>query len=288
MDGQRYDVWASGAAYDRYMGRWSRAVAREFTAWLGRPGGLRWLDVGCGTGVLSAVVRERCRPGLVVGCDRSEGFVRAGRSGVVADAMALPVRDGSFDVAVSGLTLNFLPDPAAAVTAMARAVRPGGALVAGYVWDYADGMRLLRLFWDTAAELDPAAAELDEGLRFPDCRPQPLHDLWTTAGLADVIVRAIEVPTVFADFADLWGPFLAGQGPAPGYVTTLPRPPGTTCAKRCARPPPPPPTVRSPSRHAPGPYADEPRRPGPCDTSRPGYVSLNLWLRGGERATMGA
>ena len=125
-------------------------------------------------------------------------------------------------MAVSGLTLNFLPDPAAAVTAMARAVRPGGALVAGYVWDYADGMRLLRLFWDTAAELDPAAAELDEGLRFPGCRPQPLHDLWTTAGLADVIVRAIEVPTVFADFADLWGPFLAGQGPAPGYVTTLP------------------------------------------------------------------
>lgn len=162
MDGQRYDVWASGAAYDRYMGRWSRAVAREFTAWLGRPDGLRWLDVGCGTGVLSAVVRERCRPDLVVGCDRSEGFVRAGRSGVVADAMALPVRDGAFDVAVSGLTLNFLSDPAAAVTAMARAVRPGGALVAGYVWDYADGMRLLRLFWDTAAELDPAAAELDE------------------------------------------------------------------------------------------------------------------------------
>lgn len=81
MDGQRYDVWASGAAYDRYMGRWSRAVAREFTAWLGRPDGLRWLDVGCGTGVLSAVVRERCRPDLVVGCDRSEGFVRAGRAG---------------------------------------------------------------------------------------------------------------------------------------------------------------------------------------------------------------
>ncbi|MFG2465155.1 class I SAM-dependent methyltransferase [Streptomyces canus] len=222
MDGQRYDVWASGAAYDRYMGRWSRAVAREFTAWLGRPDGLRWLDVGCGTGVLSAVVRERCRPDLVVGCDRSEGFVRAGRAGVVADAMALPVRDGAFDVAVSGLTLNFLPDPAAAVTAMARAVRPGGAVVAGYVWDYADGMRMVRLFWDTAAELDPAAAELDEDLRFPGCRPQPLHDLWTTAGLVDVIVRAIEVPTVFADFADLWGPFLAGQGPAPGYVTTLP------------------------------------------------------------------
>ncbi|NEB00322.1 class I SAM-dependent methyltransferase [Streptomyces sp. SID13726] len=221
MDEQRYDVWASGAAYDRFMGRWSRAVAREFTAWLGRPDGFAWLDVGCGTGVLSAVVRERCRPGRVLGCDRSEAFVRAARGAVVADAQALPVRDGAFDLAVSGLTLNFLPDPAAAVTGMVRAVRPHGGLVAAYVWDYAEGMGLLRHFWDTAAELDPAAAELDEGRRFPHCRPQSLHDLWTDAGLDDVVVRAIEVPTVFADFADLWGPFLAGQGPAPGYVAAL-------------------------------------------------------------------
>lgn len=221
MDEQRYDVWASGAAYDRYMGRWSRSVAREFTAWLGRPRGVRWLDVGCGTGVLSAVVRERCRPGRVVGCDRSEEFVRAGRAGVVADARALPFGTGAFDAAVSGLTLNFVPDPAQAVAEMVRVVGPDGAVVAAYVWDYAERMGLLRRFWDTAAELDPAAAELDEGRRFPDCRPQPLHDLWTGAGLVDVLVRAIEIPTVFADFSDLWGPFLAGQGPAPGYVGAL-------------------------------------------------------------------
>ncbi|WP_328748878.1 methyltransferase domain-containing protein [Streptomyces sp. NBC_00285] len=221
MDEQGNDVWASGAAYDRYMGRWSRVVAREFTAWLGRPAGLRWLDVGCGTGVLSAVVGERCRPDRIVGCDRSESFVRAARATAVADAMALPVRDGAFDVAVSGLTLNFLSDPAAAVAGMARAVRPDGGLVAAYVWDYADRMSLLRHFWDTATALDPAAAELDEGRRFPDCRPQPLHDLWTGAGLADVLVRAIEIPIAFTDFADLWGPFLAGQGPAPRYVAAL-------------------------------------------------------------------
>ncbi|MFE3856249.1 class I SAM-dependent methyltransferase [Streptomyces griseorubiginosus] len=221
MDEQRYDVWASGAAYDRYMGRWSRSVAREFTAWLGRPQGARWLDVGCGTGVLSSVVRERCRPGRVVGCDRSADFVRTARAAVVADARALPFPAGAFDVAVSGLTLNFVPEPAGAVAEMVRVVGPDGGVVAAYVWDYAERMGLLRRFWDTAAELDPAAAELDEGRRFPDCRPQPLHDLWTGAGLVDVLVRAIEVPTVFADFADLWGPFLAGQGPAPGYVGAL-------------------------------------------------------------------
>ncbi|MFI7408409.1 class I SAM-dependent methyltransferase [Streptomyces sp. NPDC049627] len=212
------------------MGRWSRVVAREFLAWLGCADGLRWLDVGCGTGVLSAVVTERCGPRVVVGCDRSEGFVGAAArttapaSGaprfVVADATALPARAGAFDVAVSGLTLNFLPEPADGVRELARVVRPGG-LVAAYVWDYGDGMGFLRRFWDAATAVDPDAAALDEGRRFPDCRPEPLHRLWTGAGLTAVSTTAIEVPTVFTGFADLWNPFLSGQGPAPGYVASL-------------------------------------------------------------------
>ncbi|MFE7275619.1 class I SAM-dependent methyltransferase [Streptomyces sp. NPDC057623] len=226
MAEQRFDVWASGAAYERYMGRWSRVVAREFLVWLGRAEGLRWLDVGCGTGVLSAAVAERHRPREVVGCDRSERFVGAAARAtgsprhLVADAMALPVRDAVFDVAVSGLTLNFLPQQAAAVVELTRSVRPGG-LVAAYVWDYGGGMDLLRHFWSAATETDPAAAALDEGRRFPDCRPGPLHSLWTDAGLTAVSTTAIEVPTVFADFADLWDPFRSGQGPAPGYVASL-------------------------------------------------------------------
>ena len=233
MAEQRFDVWASGAAYERYMGRWSRAVAREFLVWLDRADGLRWLDVGCGTGVLSAEVAARHRPRAVVGCDRSEGFVGAAARSkapasttgaaprhLVADALALPVRDGVFDVAVSGLTLNFLPEQATAVRELTRSVRPGG-LVAAYVWDYGGGMDLLRHFWAAAAEADPAATALDEGRRFPDCRPEPLHSLWTGAGLTDVSTIPIEVPTVFTDFADLWNPFLSGQGPAPGYVASL-------------------------------------------------------------------
>jgi SAM-dependent methyltransferase len=225
---QRFDVWQAGPAYERFMGRWSRKVAERFTALAGHPDGLRWLDVGCGTGALSAVLAARCRPALVLGCDRSAELVATARDAaygpvrfVVADAGALPVRDGACDAAVSGLALNFLPEPAEGVAEMARAVRAGGR-VAAYVWDYAEGMVLLRRFWDAATALDPAAAELDEGRRFPVCGPDPLHALWTGAGLADVWVTPIVIRTVFTDLADLWSPFLAGQGPAGAYVADLP------------------------------------------------------------------
>ncbi|MGP4005067.1 class I SAM-dependent methyltransferase [Streptomyces sp. 4N124] len=224
---RRFDVWAAGPAYERFMGRWSRRVAEEFVAGLDCADALRWLDVGCGTGALSAVVSARHRPRLLVAGDRSEEFVRSARVTVpgrvhfvVTDAMSLPVRGAAYDVVVSGLTLNFLPAPARALAEMVRALRPGG-LAAAYVWDYGEGMQFLRRFWDTAVALDAAAAVLDEGRRFPVCRPEPLRALWTGAGLVDVTVVPVEVPTVFADFTDLWQPFLAGQGPAPGYVAAL-------------------------------------------------------------------
>ncbi|MFJ9245848.1 class I SAM-dependent methyltransferase [Streptomyces sp. NPDC101776] len=230
MEKRRYDVWAAGDAYERYMGRWSRRVAGEFVARLSCPPGARWLDVGCGTGALTATIADRCRPRTVVGLERSLGFVTSARGIVptatcfaVADAGSLPLHDAVFDVAVSGLMLNFLAAPADSVREAARVVRPGG-LVAAYVWDYADGMAFLRHFWDAAKATDPSAAELDEGRRFPVCRPEPLREMWTAAGLLDVAVSAVEVPTAFADFTDLWEPFLAGQGPAPGYVAALAAP----------------------------------------------------------------
>ncbi|MFE7928230.1 class I SAM-dependent methyltransferase [Streptomyces sp. NPDC057456] len=224
---ERRDLWAVGDAYERYMGRWSRPVAEGFVAWLGREDGLRWLDVGCGTGALTAVVAARCRPSAVVALDRSAGFVASARETAAApvccvrgDALSLPVRGHACDVVVSGLALNFLPTPGAAVTEATRVVRPGG-LVAAYVWDYGEGMTFLRRFWDAAISVDPSAAALDEGRRFPLCRPERLRTLWTQAGLDDGEVAPIEVPTVFADFADLWEPFLGGQGPAPDYVAGL-------------------------------------------------------------------
>ena len=139
---------------------------------------------------------------------------------VVADGMRLPARPDLADAVVSGLVLNFLPDPVAGLAEMVRVARPGG-VTAAYVWDYAAGMELLRVFWDAAAELDPAAALLDEGRRFPLCAPAELVRLWRNAGLLEVRGTGLEVATSFRDFDDYWRPFLGGQGPAPAYVATL-------------------------------------------------------------------
>jgi SAM-dependent methyltransferase len=222
------EVWDSGQAYERYVGRWSRRVAEAFLEWLEAPAGRSWLDVGCGTGALSATILQRMQPARLLGLDSSGDFLAHARTKVQAacvgfapgDAQALPFGDGEFDVAVSGLVLNFVPDPERMVAEMHRVVRPGGT-VALYVWDYAGEMQLMRRFWDAAAALDPAARELDEGVRFPICAAAPLADLLRNAGLAAVATRAIDVPTSFRDFDDFWSPFQGGQGPAPGYCLSL-------------------------------------------------------------------
>jgi SAM-dependent methyltransferase len=221
-------LWASGDFYEPYVGRWSRLVARDFITWLGGAGGRRWLDVGCGTGALSQTIVDRAAPAAVVGIDASAAFVSHAESHIadpcasfrVADAQALPFDPGAFDAAVSGLVLNFVPEPSRMVAEMRRVVRLGGT-VALYLWDYAGEMQLMRHFWDAAAALDPAAEPLDEGRRFPIARPEALAALFRDAGLAEVETRAIDVPTVFRDFDDYWTPFLGGTGPAPAYCMSL-------------------------------------------------------------------
>jgi SAM-dependent methyltransferase len=231
MDGkpEAPEAWVVGAAYEAYVGRWSRPVARELLRWLGVRPHSSWLDVGCGTGTLVETIARHASPRVALGIDRSEGFVAHARGALagaptvfqVGDAQALPVADDAFDAVVSGLVVNFVPEPARMVAEMVRACRPGGA-IALYVWDYAAGMELMRRFWDAARALDPAAAALDEAVRFPVCAPGPLEALFTAAGLAGVATRAIDVPTPFRDFDDLWSPFLGGQGPAPAYAMSLP------------------------------------------------------------------
>ena len=222
------EVWASGEAYEPYVGRWSRLVAAAFLDWLQVPPGGRWLDVGCGTGALTQTILRAARPEAVTGIDSSAGYVAYARDHtpdpratfLVGNAEALPDPDGVYDAAVSGLVLNFVPHPTRMLAELARVTRPGG-IVAAYVWDYADGMELMRHFWDAAVALDPAAGEFDEGRRFSLCRPESLRALFEQAGLGEVAVRAIDVPTHFRDFDDYWRPFLGGQGSAPTYAMAL-------------------------------------------------------------------
>ena len=222
------EVLASGQSYEPFVGRWSRAVAKEFLRWLGVPSERRWLDVGCGTGALAETILTSASPAAITAVDPSAAFIEFAHQQIsdprvtfrVGDAQALPVETASVDAVVSGLVLNFIPDPRKALSEMKRAVMQGG-LVALYVWDYAGEMQMLRYFWDAAAALNPSASELDEGQRFPICRPEGLDELLKAVGLGDTEVRSIDVATVFVDFDDYWSPFLGGQGAAPAYAMSL-------------------------------------------------------------------
>lgn len=222
------DRWAVGAAYEVFMGRWSRALAKSFVDWLGVEARAHWLDVGCGTGALTAAICELGRPASVVGCDPSGPFIETASSTLpdkrvsfeLAGGEHLPEREGGFDIVVSGLVLNFVPDPVRALMAMRRRLGARG-IVAAYVWDYSGGMQFLHHFWQAAVELDASAQELDEERRFAGFGPEALAAHFRAAGLGDVAVDALSLPTVFASFDDYWEPFLGRTGPAPSYVASL-------------------------------------------------------------------
>lgn len=220
--------WTDGAGYEAYVGRWSRRVAERFLPWLEVSRGATWIDVGCGTGVLTRTILDLEAPESVVGVDPAPAFLATARTSIrdprvvflEATAEALPEGVGSAEAVVAGLSLNFIPDLPAAMAELRRVARRE-AVIAGYVWDYAEDMQLLRTFWDAATDLDPNAGPLDEGVRFPLCRPGPLEAAFVAAGLTEVAVIPIDIPTVFRGFDDYWTPFLGGVGPAPGYVAGL-------------------------------------------------------------------
>lgn len=221
-------AWTSGDAYERWVGRWSRLIAARYVPWLQIPTGISWLDVGCGTGVVTEAVLRDAVPGRVVGVDHSQAYIaeavrRVGRERVVfdvGDAQELPYEDRIFDAIVSGLVLNFLPEPDRAVREMVRVARPGGT-VSAYVWDYLEGMQSIRIFWDVAAQDDPAVAQLPEVQRYWLCQPEELRKFFAAAGLEAIDVAGLEAPALFEDFEDYWQPFLGGQGTAPTYVASL-------------------------------------------------------------------
>lgn len=228
MRGAPMDTWNSGDKYAGYMGRWSALVARRFIAWLEPASGLSWLEVGCGTGALTRTILEDTSPAQVLATDPSAEFLDYAEETLddtrvtfrVAGATQLPAADREYDAIVSGLVLNFVPDASFAAGEMRRTARLDGT-VAAYVWDYAEGMQMMRHFWDAATAQDPSAIDLDEGRRFSICSPDSLRMVFESVGLRDVEVQAIEFEMRFSDFDDFWQPFLFGQGPAGAYVVAL-------------------------------------------------------------------
>jgi SAM-dependent methyltransferase len=206
--------FVDGAAYERYMGKWSQLAGEAFLDWLAPDSGAQWLDVGCGNGAFTEVIVERSAPLSVDGVDPAEGqlaFARTRSASRIArfhhgDAMALPFADDTFDVAVMPLVIFFLPDPAKGVAEMTRVVHPGG-IVAAYGWDMLDGgfpygalqaeMRGLGI--SVPAPPHPEASRLDT-----------LRRLWASAGVTDIATREIVVHRTFDDADDYWTTVFGG------------------------------------------------------------------------------
>jgi SAM-dependent methyltransferase len=220
-------MFSLGDAYDAFMGRWSRRLAPQLVQLAGVIDGDHVLDVGSGTGSLSAAVAAAAPSSRIVGMDRSEPYVAIARAHhasprvrfEVGDAQHLPFGDKRFDRTLSLLILNFIPDPRQALKEMVRVTRPSGT-VAAAVWDYGDGMEMLRAFWDEAVGLAPEADDQDERhMRF--CRSGELGSFWRAHDLQDVFETPLTIETRFSSFDDYWSPFLQQQGPAGAHVAKL-------------------------------------------------------------------
>lgn len=221
-------MFSEAEAYERFMGRWSRQLAPVLVSFAGVRDGDAVLDVGSGTGALAAAVALTAPSSRVVGIDPAATYVtlaQARHTGdlvkfEVGDAQRMRFADATFDRTLSLLVVNFIPDPAAALDEMRRVTRHGGT-VAAAVWDYGDGMQMLRTFWDEAVALNPATAAQDEReMKF--CRPGELGAFWRARGFEQVAEQGLSIETRFSGFDDYWDPFLQKQGPAGAYVATLP------------------------------------------------------------------
>ena len=215
----------SGDAYDRYMGRYSRTLAVAFADEAAIDTGRTVLDVGCGPGALTGELVGRLGAAAVSAFDPSPPFVEAcaGRHpGVdvrLGRAEAIPFDDGRFDAAMAQLVLHFVSDPSKAMHELRRVVRPGGT-VAACVWDFAEGMEMLRAFWDAALLVDAAAPDEARALRFGG--PGEIAALLLEAGYDDVAESTLRVSSHYSGFDELWSGFMAGIGPAGTYCMSLP------------------------------------------------------------------
>jgi len=222
-------VATDGEGYERLMGRWSRLLALPFLDFTGTADGDRILDVGCGTGHLAFAVARRTGAGEVRGVDLAQPYIEHARhhnedariAFEVADACALPYAAQSFDRVLSLLVLHFVPEPGKAIAEMRRVAKPG-AVVAAAVWDVRGGWVSNRMFFDTAAMLDPeAGARRARNYTRPMTRPGELAKAWREAGFKGVEETTLTIRMEFTSFADYWGPYEGKDGPGAEYVATL-------------------------------------------------------------------
>jgi SAM-dependent methyltransferase len=220
-------MFTGGDPYEGFMGRWSRELAPLLVTFAGIQDGHAILDIGSGTGALTAAVAAAAPSSPIVGIDPAASYVAHARTRhpaeriqfEVGDAQQLRFADGGFDRTLSLLVLNFIPDRSKALGEMIRVTRVGG-VVAGAVWDYGERMEMLRVFWDEAVALNPGADARDER-HMPLCRKGELEELWRAHGLHDVLEKALTIRMRFSSFDDYWSPFLEKQGPAGAYVAAL-------------------------------------------------------------------
>jgi SAM-dependent methyltransferase len=226
-NGQQDPIFSEAQAYERFMGRWSRQLAPALVTFAGVRDGETLLDIGAGTGALAAALATTAPSSRIVGIDPSAPYVELARARLqgerfqleVGDAQQMRFEDGSFDRVLSLLVVNFIPDPVKALEEMRRVTRRSGT-VAAAVWDYGDGMQMLRTFWDEAVALNRAAEPRDER-HMPLCRAGELGAMWRKQGLAQVVEEGLTIETRFTGFDDYWGPFLDKQGPAGAYAASL-------------------------------------------------------------------
>ena len=213
-----------GDSYDRFIGRYSMPLAVALADAAGVASGMRAIDVGCGPGALTTALAARLGPGSVGAVDPSEAFTEAcaqRNAGVdvrLGPAESLPFPDGSFDAALMQLVLNFVDSPRASVAEARRVLRPGG-IIAACVWDDDGGVRMLRLFWEAAAAVDPSASTENKVMRFG--HDGEIGDLFREAGLTDVKTGSLKVRTTYANFDDLWDPFVEWAGPVGQFCRSL-------------------------------------------------------------------
>ncbi len=215
----------SGDAYDAFMGRYSRPLATVFADAAGVSVGQSALDIGCGPGALTGVLVDRLGISAVSAFDPSPPFVEAcaarhpGVDVRLGRAEAIPFDDGVFDIALAQLVLHFVTDPGLVASELRRVVRPGG-IVAACMWDFANGMQMLRHFWDAALSVDNDAPDEARTMRFGG--EGEIAVLFEQAGFEDIVETTLGVSSTYADFDELWSGFLAGIGPAGTFCVSLP------------------------------------------------------------------